>query len=177
MKGDLRTNRIAGLLSFLIVLVLDQASKLWIVRTLEVGGKKTVGRFLDFVLVYNKGMSFGLFSQGPSWRIVVASAFAVLLALWFFRQYWQSENLFISFFLGFILGGAFGNFADRCLYGKVVDFIDCYIPQLNLPGGNVITDLHWPAFNIADLAIVLGVFAIFGLSLHRSVSKKAVRKK
>jgi signal peptidase II len=131
-----------------IVLVADQLTKWWIVtgvmsppRVIEVTG------FFNIVMVWNAGVTFGLFSAGGMrWVLVVLSlAIVLMLVVWLTRTDTPAPALAI----GAIIGGALGNVADRLNYGKVADFLDFHA-----------FGWHWPAFNLADTAIVCGVAVI-----------------
>ncbi len=138
--------RIQGLALTLIVIALDQATKWWILT--DVMNPPRVIEALPFaniVLVWNRGVSFGLFNTGSDmgpWILsAVAIGVAAILAAWLFR----GANRIVSWGIGLILGGALGNVIDRLIHGAVVDFIDLYVGTA-----------HWPAFNVADSAICVG---------------------
>ncbi|MBE1236413.1 lipoprotein signal peptidase [Phaeovibrio sulfidiphilus] len=134
-----------GLLA-LLVIAADQASKVWIAfelmnppRTIEITG------FFNLVLVYNTGVSFGLFSNGSPWSVYALAGLALLVCvalLWWLRRVETRAQMLA---LGLIVGGAFGNVVDRLVYGAVVDFLDVHA-----------FGHHWPAFNVADSAICVG---------------------
>ncbi len=99
--------------------------------------------FFNVVLVWNRGVSFGMFgSAGPLLLALLAGAVAVVLTVWMLR----SPRRFEALALGTVAGGAAGNILDRLTRGAVVDFLDFHI------GG-----WHWYAFNLADSAITVGV--------------------
>jgi signal peptidase II len=133
-----------------LVVVLDQASKWWIVERLMQPPKIVpVAPFLDIVLVWNRGITFGLFNKAGAAQPIVFTALAIVigagLLLWLkgVRQGW------VAVAIGAILGGAVGNVLDRLRFGAVVDFIDVHV-----------AGWHWPAFNVADSAITVAVVAI-----------------
>ncbi len=129
-----------------IVLALDLISKFWVETTLEFGQIIPITSFFNLVLTYNPGAAFSFLSDQPGWQRWFLSGMAMvaaLLIIFLLRKY-QHEKLF-CLSLSLILGGALGNLYDRILLGHVVDFLDFYV-------GNY----HWPAFNIADTAIVIG---------------------
>lgn len=135
----------------LAVLLADQASKTWLIGWLaEQGGFVKLTGFFNLVMVWNRGVSFGLLQSGDSGRFVLAG-FAVLvtigLAVWLHR----GQSALTSYGIGAVIGGAIGNVVDRLLpsRGAVADFFDVHL-----------FGYHWPAFNIADSAITLGVAAI-----------------
>ena len=135
------------------VIVLDQITKALIIRTLALYESITVipGVF-DITHVLNPGGAFGLFaSHSPGVRaffFLIVSSVVACLVLWFYRQTAQSHP-FLSCGLAGIFGGAVGNLIDRFRFGQVVDFLDFHLGPH-----------HWPAFNVADSAISIGM-AIF----------------
>jgi len=133
-----------------IVLILDQAVKLVALRALPPGVPVTVidGVF-SLTLVMNPGLAFGMLGTMPSgWRWVVAllsmGALAVLATL--ARRLLPEGGRVAAVAIGMIFGGAAGNLIDRARFGAVVDFLDFYWRAW-----------HWPAFNVADSAISVGV--------------------
>jgi signal peptidase II len=159
MEGD-RSNALShhlrlGVVAAAIVLVLDQASKFWLVRVFDIAhrGAVKVTPFFDLVLAWNQGISFGWFqNDGPMAQIVLLAIKAVavvILAVWMAR----SHTLLATIALGLIIGGAVGNGIDRFAYGAVVDFALFHV-QI---GENT---FNWYVFNLADVAIVAGVTAL-----------------
>jgi signal peptidase II len=144
-----------GLIAAVSVLVLDQASKFWLLRVFDIGrrGAVKLTPFFDLVLAFNPGISFGWFqNDSPSAQLILVliKAVAVLiLAVWMAR----SRTLVATIALGLIIGGAIGNAIDRFSYGAVVDFALFHV-QI---GGNT---FNWYVFNLADVAIVAGVAAL-----------------
>lgn len=144
-----------GVFAAIVTLVLDQASKFWLVRVFDIAHRGTVklAPFFDLVLAWNQGISFGWFqNDGPVAQIVLIAVKAVavvVLAVWMAR----SRNLLATVALGLIIGGAIGNAVDRLAYGAVVDFALFHVRI----GENT---LNWYVFNLADVAIVAGVAAL-----------------
>ena len=142
----------AGMLRWLwlslIVIVLDQATKQWFESSFMVYEVVNVLPFFNLTLVYNEGAAFSFLSDQSGWQrwflAAVAAVVTSVLVLWL-RGLQQQEKL-TAISLGLIIGGAVGNLIDRLLFGHVIDFLDFYIGQY-----------HWPAFNIADSAIFIGV--------------------
>lgn len=130
-----------------LTVVLDRATKLWALDALfEPPARITVNGVLNLVPVWNRGVSFGLLSNDSAWGPWLLGGFAVAVAVALVVWLLRAENPVLGAGLGLVIGGAVGNAIDRALYGAVVDFIDAHWG-----------DLHWPAFNIADAAITLGV--------------------
>lgn len=144
-----------GLLFSLAVIVADQLSK-WLVMAyvLPDGQAVTLTGFLNMVVVWNRGVSFGLFAHdwgGAPWVLsALAAAIVVLLCLWLTR----AQRPLTALALGAVIGGAIGNVIDRARFGAVYDFVDLHY-----------AGWHWPAFNLADSAITLGVAALLVDSL------------
>jgi signal peptidase II len=144
-----------GIIAAIAVLVLDQASKLWLLYVFDIAhrGAVTVTPFFDLVLAWNPGISFGWFqndSPAAQMALMLVKAVAVIvLAVWMAR----SRTLLATLALGMIIGGAIGNAVDRFAYGAVVDFALFHL-QI---GGNTV---NWYVFNLADCAIVAGVAAL-----------------
>ena len=143
-----------GLLLALLVLVLDQLSKLWALAALrDPPVVIEVLPFWNFVLVWNRGVSFGLFGDGAMPPVVLAAvtgAIAVCVAVWMFR----AVRLSTAIATGLVLGGAIGNIIDRLVHGAVVDFVDWHA-----------FGYHWPVFNVADSGITLGIVVLLAESL------------
>jgi signal peptidase II len=145
----------AGIVAALVALVLDQASKLWLLFVFDLGrrGAVQVTPFFDLVLAWNTGISYGWFQQDGPIGAAVLLGFKVVaviaLAIWMAR----STTRLATIGLGLIIGGAIGNAIDRAAYGAVVDFALFHIQW----GGKT---LNWYVFNLADAAIVVGVAAL-----------------
>lgn len=145
------------------VLVLDQLTKLWVQSAIGLWeGTEVVPGFFNLVHILNKGAAFGLLNDNgmdwQRWFFIAVSLVAVAVVFHLLR----TEHLAVPFMragLGLVLGGALGNLVDRVRTGLVVDFLDFHVGVH-----------HWPAFNVADSAITVGVFAMF-VSLYRSRRK------
>ena len=157
-----------GLAAALITLVLDQASKLWLLFVFELPEKGQVHLlpFLDFVMVWNTGISYGLFPQEGTvgqWILFAIKVAAVILLLgWLYRAGTRLTGLG----LGLIVGGALGNAVDRLAYGAVADFVLFYLHTGSFR-------FNWYVFNLADVAIVAGVAAVLYDSLIKGDAVKA----
>lgn len=138
----------AGLATAVIGLVLDQVTKIWVMQftDLPAGGQINVLPVLDFVLVWNHGISYGLFQQedpvGKAILIAFTAVATVALAVWMMR----TDRRLAAISLGLIVGGAVGNLIDRLVFGAVVDFVYFHV-----------LDFSWYVFNVADTLIVAGV--------------------
>ncbi len=138
-----------GLVSGCVIFV-DQITKYIIKINLSLYDNIIViENFFNITHILNPGGAFGfLSSQTPEIRkfiFLFMSSIVALFVLWFYKKC-ASNFVFLSYGLALIFGGAVGNLIDRFKYGKVVDFLDFYIGSL-----------HWPAFNVADSAISIGM--------------------
>ncbi|MCG6207333.1 signal peptidase II [Rhodopseudomonas sp. HC1] len=157
-----------GILAAAFALVLDQASKLWLLFGFDLARKGLVSitPFFDLVLAWNTGISYGWFSdQGPLGQTIMLAFKAVaivVLAIWMSR----STTRLATIGLGLIIGGAIGNAIDRLAYGAVVDFALFHV-QI---AGKIYS---WYVFNLADAAIVVGVAALLYDSFFGAPAAKA----
>ncbi len=144
----------AAILGFsvaLIILILDQATKLYTLFVYDLPLKEPVefAPFINLIVVWNRGISYGLFQQEGDlgrWVLIVVSILASIgLSVWIRRT--RAKVLALS--LGLIVGGAIGNVIDRLAYGAVFDFIQFQVG-----------DWSWYVFNVADAAIVAGVIGL-----------------
>ncbi len=152
----------------LFILFADQLSKWWVIETwykpaldientgflswLFQAGERIyhppieVLPFFNMVMVWNEGVSFGLFNQGGAAAVWILSIIALAVSTIFFVWMIRTPSRFLQIALAFVIGGAIGNVWDRLRFGAVADFFDFHILAY-----------HWPAFNIADAAISIGV--------------------
>lgn len=147
-----------GLWTAAIVLGLDQASKAWVVSHPHL--LVEVCPHLNFISVFNRGVTFGFLGGGQPWQLMLIGTTTVVIGTWLVVQFKRTTHLFPALCLGGILGGAIGNLIDRLFRGAVVDFIDFYIQHLRLPFYSC-DNWHWPAFNVADSFIVMGAIGLF----------------
>lgn len=145
-----------GFITAFLTLVLDQASKLYLFFGFNLPAREpvTLTSFLELIVVWNRGISYGLFQQHHEWGqwllASVALVAALVLSVWIKR----AETGFLAGSLGLIVGGALGNAIDRILHGAVFDFIHFHFGSFS-----------WYVFNIADAAIVAGVAGLLYESL------------
>jgi len=145
---------VALFLAALLVVAVDQLSKIW-VRSYPEGQLIYKVGFFQLTPVHNTGAAFGLF-QGQSLALTIVAVVGIVAILFYalfaYRYFTFVDSMLNRVALGLILGGTVGNLVDRLRFGYVTDFIDVGI---------------WPAFNIADSAVVIGVI-IFAYSVLRS---------
>ncbi len=134
-------------LSFLAVL-LDQLSKLLIADNMQLYQSINIMPYVNLTYVHNTGAAFSFLSEAGGWQRWFFAALAIVIgsviAVWLSRL--KAHETLMAVSLSLVLGGAIGNLIDRLAYGYVIDFLDIYVQSW-----------HWPAFNIADSAITLGV--------------------
>jgi signal peptidase II len=135
------------------VLVLDQVAKVWVSAVLRLHETRPViTGFLSLTLVHNTGAAFGILAGERSplrtWFFLLISILAAGVVLWLLWRLRPDQKMEATA-LSLILGGALGNVIDRVRFGRVIDFIDVYFRTY-----------HWPAFNVADAAISVGVFVL-----------------
>ena len=163
MKLKFPTLPFFGLVLGGLIIWADQFTKQWVLTLFHNGDTEqrmprphTVTDFFDFVLVWNHGVSFGILNQTNTVMPMVLIGLAVILvgfvSWWLIRAKTWGEA--VAF--GLIIGGAIGNIIDRVRLGAVVDFLDFHMGET-----------HWPAFNVADSAVVVGaglILYLWGLS-------------
>ena len=138
-----------GYLAFVALLTFaaDQITKLIVMNTMQLGQViPVIPPVLDLHYITNRGVAFGLFSRlGDLFAVVAIVIMSVIF--WYYRSL-RRRRLWLRTALGLQLGGALGNLLDRLRYGSVVDFVEFHIDAINF---------HYPVFNVADSAIVVGV--------------------
>src|SRR5215475_4483865 len=152
----------------LLGVAVDQAVKLWLLFgfDLEARGIVPLTPFLDLVLTWNTGISYGLFRQeGPlgQWALLALKAIAVIL-LWIWLS--RATGRLTALSLGLIIGGAIGNAIDRFAYGAVADFVLFHVTTATF-------SFKWYVFNLADVAIVAGVIGLLFETLIGTGAAKA----
>ena len=151
-----------GLAIAALVVLLDQLTKWWILERIMLPPRVIeITSFFNLVLTWNRGVSFGMFNTDSRLNVwllpLVAVIIIVMLVAWLMR----ADRFTLAAALGAVVGGAIGNLIDRVRFGAVADFLDVHA-----------FGYHWPAFNIADAAITIGVAvlifdSVFGAAEHR----------
>ena len=157
-----------GLAAAAVTAALDQALKLWLLFGFRLAGQGAVAvtPFLDLVLTWNTGISYGWFQQeGPfgQWALLALKALAVVL-LWIWLA--RAGSRLAAVALGLIIGGALGNAIDRLAYGAVADFVLLHVQT-------AAWRFNWYVFNLADAGIVAGVALLLYESLLGDRAAKA----
>nr|WP_245650814.1 signal peptidase II [Thauera butanivorans] len=131
----------------IVVAVLDQLSKQWVLDSLHLGQVVPVTGFFDLVLVFNPGAAFSFLADHGGWQRWFFTGLAAIICSWLLVETWRhrTETLLPTAF-AMIIGGAVGNVYDRLVHGAVVDFLHFHYAGYS-----------WPAFNLADSAITVGV--------------------
>lgn len=144
----------AGLAFAVAIILLDQVSKYVVLSTLDPWTPVAVTSFFNLVLVWNRGVSFGILSNagdhGPWLLTGLTLVIVAALAVWLRRE----RRLLSRVALWMVIAGALGNLIDRLRFGAVVDFLDFHV-----------AGYHWPAFNVADSAISIGAVLLLADSL------------
>ena len=147
----------------LVVFILDQLTKYIASTSLEMYQSIAVMPMFNWTLMHNTGAAFSFLADAGGWQrwffAVIAVVVSVVIVLWIKRL--EQHEKWQAIALALILGGALGNVIDRIWLGYVVDFIDVYYEQW-----------HWPAFNIADSAIFIGVVMIIIDSVREYLDEK-----
>jgi len=145
--------------------IADQAHKWWMLLVYKITekGEVAVTSFLDLVMVWNRGISYGLFQQGSAVGQILLACLAVAAVIGLTWWLAQMTSLLGAIGAGLVMGGAIGNGIDRVVHGAVADFFSFHA-----------YGFYWYVFNIADAAIVAGVVGLMYESLfgsHKKVSK------
>jgi signal peptidase II len=157
-----------GVAVALIACMVDQASKLYLLFVFDLAAKAPVhlGPFFDFVLTRNTGISYGLFqTQGALGQgVLLAVKLLAVVLLWIWLAH--AHRRLVALSLGLIIGGAVGNAIDRLAYGWVADFVFFHVSVGTWR-------FEWYVFNLADVAIVVGVIGLLYDSLVGNHAAKA----
>jgi signal peptidase II len=147
-----------------LALVLDQASKLAVDGSMQLYQSIPLLPSFNLTYVHNTGAAFSFLSEAGGWQrwffAALAAAISIGITFWLTRL--QKHETLLAVALSLVLGGAIGNLIDRLAYGYVIDFLDVYVGTW-----------HWPAFNIADSAITIGVGLMLIESFTSSKSPEA----
>jgi signal peptidase II len=139
-----------GLAVAAIVMVLDQISKWWIITAVMQPPRVIeVTSFFNLVMAWNRGVSFSLFTHDAEFMPYVLVAVALGIVVFLLSWLRRADRAFLAFAIGMVIGGALGNVIDRLRFGAVADFLDFHV-----------LGYHWPAFNVADTGISVGVALI-----------------
>lgn len=163
MPATLRT----GLVFAALLLLADQVTKYLILEVIDLPGQRNIPLIalgpagLDLTMVWNRGVTFGLFSGEGAWNHLILAALALVVAGFLLRWLARAETRMVTYALGAVIGGAIGNVIDRVRFGAVVDFVDVHA-----------WGWHWYVFNVADAAIVCGVLALVADALIRPETKR-----
>ncbi|MGI9291792.1 MAG: signal peptidase II [Gammaproteobacteria bacterium] len=147
-----------------IIIIADQVTKILVVQNLFEYERIFLLPILDLVRYHNRGAAFSLFADGGGWQIWFFSSVALIISAFILCYQWvlpRSGCRTLAAGLALILGGAIGNVIDRLVYGHVVDFILFYYEEW-----------AWPAFNVADSAITVGVTLVIIDSLFFEKDRK-----
>lgn len=157
------------LLIALLVIVLDQASKIAILNTFSLGDRLELTSFFNLILTYNPGAAFSFLAGAGGWQKWFFVVLALGISVWIIVMLKKhGEEWLLSLALSLVMGGAIGNVIDRFAYGAVVDFLDFHW-----------AGWHFPAFNVADSAITVGAALILieqllaGRAQHQAASRQA----
>lgn len=146
-------------------IVLDQLSKLAIANSMQLYDSIQVIPYFRLTYVHNTGAAFSFLSDAGGWQRWLFAGLAIgisaVIAVWLSRL--QKHETLLAIALSLVLGGAIGNLIDRLTYGYVIDFLDVYYQNW-----------HWPAFNIADSSITIGVVLMLAESFGLGKLKKDV---
>ncbi len=149
-----------------VVLAADLATKVWVTRAFSTGDVVAVTSFFNLVLVYNTGAAFSFLAGAGGWQrwfFMAVSAIVSVAIVWLLRRH--SRDRLMACALALVLGGALGNLYDRATLGRVIDFI-----QLHAAG------YYWPAFNVADSAISVGVVLLIWDSIREGIAVKNAKR-
>lgn len=157
MNNPVRPNALVWLVVSAVVIVLDQITKAWVLSSLpEYTAVPVIEGVWNWYRTYNTGAAFSFLSDAGGWQkyffVTLAILISGLLAWWLSRTSRRDWRVALPYAL--VIGGAIGNVVDRIVHGHVVDFIQWHW-----------RDYYWPAFNIADMAIVGGAVGIAVLGL------------
>ena len=147
----------------IVIVLLDQLTKLWVLGTFEPFEVVTVLPVFNLTLVFNEGAAFSFLADAGGWQryvfLLISAVMSVVFAVWLTRI--KAHEFWLAYGLVLLLGGAVGNLIDRIWLGKVIDFL-----QWHWSGA------YFPAFNLADAAITLGVIFLLWDSIKTPTEKR-----
>ena len=147
----------------LVVVLLDQLTKLWVLNSFETFEIVMVLPVFNLTLVFNEGAAFSFLADAGGWQryifVSISAVMSIVFVIWLSRV--KSHERWLATGLAFLLGGAVGNLIDRVWLGKVIDFLQWHWH-----------DAYFPAFNLADAAITLGVILLLIDSFKTSSEKR-----
>ncbi|MFQ6108582.1 MAG: signal peptidase II [Candidatus Aminicenantales bacterium] len=155
-------NRLPYFFFIFLMLMLDQASKIWISRNLPLFGQRSIiPGFFNLTHIHNRGAIFGFLSRSASpmvhYFLMSASFIALFLVLFYFFKTSAHEK-FLKLSLALIMAGAMGNLIDRIFRGYVIDFLDFHFHRW-----------HWPSFNVADASVSVGALCLIVLLIFKKM--------
>ena len=153
--------QIFSLLLCVFVIIFDQATKWSVLAFLPQGSIINICPFLNLILTFNFGTSFGLLSPDTIMEYYMIIALSILCIIFLIYVFIKLKNTAEQILCSLLIGGAIGNLMDRFFHGAVVDFIDVYY-----------NNWHWPAFNIADGFISCSAIALLIYNLFSSEKSK-----
>jgi signal peptidase II len=147
----------------IVIVLLDQLTKLWVLGTFEPFEVVTVLPVFNLTLVFNEGAAFSFLADAGGWQryvfLLISAVMSVVFVVWLTRI--KVHEVWLAYGLVLLLGGAVGNLIDRIWLGKVIDFL-----QWHWSGA------YFPAFNLADAAITLGVIFLLWDSIKTPTEKR-----
>ena len=147
----------------IVIVLLDQLTKLWVLGTFEPFEVVTVLPVFNLTLVFNEGAAFSFLADAGGWQrylfLLISAVMSVVFVVWLTRI--KAHEVWLAYGLALLLGGAVGNLIDRIWLGKVIDFL-----QWHWSGA------YFPAFNLADAAITLGVIFLLWDSIKTPTEKR-----
>jgi signal peptidase II len=160
IKKNLKKN-LLNIIIISVIFLLDRVSKLYILKVAELENTVDIyiNSYLNFYLIWNKGIAFGLFSFNENF-IYNMITFVIIIIIIIVIIMVINANGFRKYCLIFVLGGSIGNLFDRIYYTAVPDFIDFHI-----------NDFHWFVFNVADIFITLGIICLIFVEIFANNKK------
>ena len=164
----------------LVVLILDQATKLTVKATMSLYQSIPVlGDFFRLTFVENSGMAFGISIRDNTFFTVFSIIASIAILIYLFNM--RGEHIYVRVSMAIIFGGAIGNLTDRLIRGRVVDFFDFEFFNIHIPAFHFLfvrfpgySMTRWPVFNIADMAVTIGMVMLFLFILLEKPNKDKV---